>query len=749
MPSQVVSARRGRAPASTPALRAVAVCLLLCGCAGGAAQSDPEQLAQPWIDVQAAAPLNDLDDGGTVWLGQGWGKPEGHGLDPDWSSMIWAVGQEAEVHVVLPPGRPMDLLLRCLPFPWHDGAPEQTIELFHGDRALGRATLPRSWADARLPLPVELSTGRVVSLRLRFAHATRPGSGDRRYLAAAFSSLGAVPREVVDSSGFRDGHRYDAISQRLQLPAGGVARVALPPRRQVTVSLAVERAQCADCTLLLTVSDGTAAPARELWRASTSLTPVEATFATAADGIHTLWLELRPAAGGPAGAGAVELTVDRLSLSAPRDDDRGARPPDVFVYLIDTLRADAVADARLTPHLAAFASGATTYVNARSTSSWTLPAVVSMLTGMYPDRHGVRTGGYQIATASHLLPAWLGKRGYRSVGVSQSPIIGPLYGMEIGFDDFFAGDQLNGDRLRTAEARGLLGAWLADHGGRQSIFAYFHSVEPHAPYTPPAELVSLRPLPPLAEYSNPDRLVGRPDLAQVAQLARGLYDGEVRYADAQFGEFVALLRSLGLYDNSLVVVLSDHGEEFAEHGGMDHGTTLFDEVVRVPLLVKRPGGEGAGTRVLEPVSLVDVAPTVLALAGAGAGFELDGVPLPAWDAESEERALYFELAPADDDEANAAPIALVGLLAGDRKCIGNDSGVDRHGRPAPRILAYDLARDAREEHDLAAASWRATRECHAALGRWRRSRERLGARPDLRVVSEATLERLRSLGYAQ
>ena len=299
--------------------------------------------------------------------------------------------------------------------------------------------------------------------------------------------------------------------------------------------------------------------------------------------------------------------------------------PHVFVYLVDTLRADSLSvyggQSSVSPSLEAFSRDAIVYTNVHSASAWTLTSVVSLMTGVYPDRHRVYIGEKLTEASFPTLALRLRSMGYATVGVSQSFIAGPKFGLDVGFDDFFLSDQLNGRRLLTQQVRGRLLRWLNhDWNGERPIFAYLHTVEPHAPYLPEdydLELTAQAPPGLPEEDYSPVRFLGRgfaADSAEVTHL-RARYDAEVVYADREFGRFVDLLRHLGLYDESVIVFLSDHGEEFGEHGSFGHGRTMYEEMLRVPLMIKLPGSRDGGTRIDDLANVVDVLPTLLEVAG--------------------------------------------------------------------------------------------------------------------------------------
>lgn len=305
-------------------------------------------------------------------------------------------------------------------------------------------------------------------------------------------------------------------------------------------------------------------------------------------------------------------------------------PPPVVLVVIDTLRADHLecyGYGRVTaPALCALANDGVLFERAYATRTETVPAISSILTGLYPPLHGVRANYLVlpegvVTVAEHLKPL-----GYATGGfVSSFVMIRDFSGFAQGFD-------LYDDRVRSPE--GLREnyeraapetvdhalAWLAGAGARP--FLFLHLIEPHGPYNPPPRYLEKLALPaegervPLERIPSSQRL---PGVEFVSQFV-GRYDGEIAAADAELGRLFARLRASGLYDRSLIVVTADHGESLGEGDvWFSHGERLDDPQARVPLVVKLPAGAArvrAGTRVAEPVSAVDVAPTILAAVGA-------------------------------------------------------------------------------------------------------------------------------------
>ncbi|HSL85080.1 MAG TPA: sulfatase-like hydrolase/transferase, partial [Thermoanaerobaculia bacterium] len=307
-----------------------------------------------------------------------------------------------------------------------------------------------------------------------------------------------------------------------------------------------------------------------------------------------------------------------LSLAAPlalaaacggdrdRDVPRVPEGTPVVIVSVDTLRSDRLPmygyGAVETPALDAFRDDAILFEHAYAHVPLTLPSHVSLLSGLLPPEHGVRDNlGYEARPESHAwLPRILREEGYRTGAAVSSFVLRASTGFASGFD-FYEDDILQrswqiGESQRTGDK--TLAAsreWLRSVH-REPFFFLFHIYEPHQPLTPPEPFAS--------RYEDP-------------------YDGEVASADAIVGELFAELRELGVYDRALIVFLSDHGEGLGDHGLTEHGPFLYREQIQVPLVVKLPGGELAGTSVAAPAQLVDLAPTILGLLG----LELPG-PLP-------------------------------------------------------------------------------------------------------------------------
>lgn len=307
-------------------------------------------------------------------------------------------------------------------------------------------------------------------------------------------------------------------------------------------------------------------------------------------------------------------------------------PARIIVIGIDTLRPDHLSsygyERQTTPNLdRVVAEEGVLFERVYSSSSWTLPSMASVFTSLHPIQHRVVDRGFRLAPQIPTLAGVLAQNGWLTAAFVTHIYVSSLFGLDSGFLEFreLSIDWNFGEGLQvTAEALNeQLFPWL-EHHADQRFFLYVHIFDPHWDYSPPepfaSEFIKEGYSGPadgtykfLEQYLPRDRLMSQEDLDQVVAL----YDGEIKWTDHQLGRLFDHLKRLGLWEDTLLVVLADHGEEFQEHQSFHHIRTLYEEVLRVPLLVKLPGGRsvGARLRVPERVRNLDLAPTILDLAG--------------------------------------------------------------------------------------------------------------------------------------
>ena len=295
-------------------------------------------------------------------------------------------------------------------------------------------------------------------------------------------------------------------------------------------------------------------------------------------------------------------------LTAPSTIPR----PRIVLISIDTLRADFLGayGSRwpTSPHLDEFAEQAALFSD--TTAPWpsTTASHMSLLTGVYPNAHRVLAPGAQLPAGIATVTEILARQGYQAMAITEDGMIVGQAGFARGFDTYTEIRDLT--RLHT---RGYIRdvvdhgiAWIEQHRDDE-FFVFLHTYQVHGPYDPPAEY---------------DRFV--PAGGGLLARNRAAYAGEILYSDHEIQRLLDALVRLGLDQGTTVIVTSDHGEAFGEHGVIGHNVNLIEECVRVPLLIRAPGRLTAGARVDTPVSLVDVAPTMLALAGIAAPDSMQG-----------------------------------------------------------------------------------------------------------------------------
>lgn len=296
----------------------------------------------------------------------------------------------------------------------------------------------------------------------------------------------------------------------------------------------------------------------------------------------------------------------------------------VIIITVDTLRSDrlpAYGYGKIkTPAIDAFASDAVVFDKAYAHSPITLPSHATIMTGKLPQNHGVRENvGFILSDSATTLAEKLKEAQYDTGGFVSSMVLRPDTGVDQGFDTYKGPFRNNPQQtVRTfsqQSGKDTLDQALEWVKNKEdgSFFLWVHLYEPHTPYEPPA---------PYDRYSDP-------------------YDGEIAYTDSLLGNFFANLKSQNLYDKSLVILASDHGESLGEHGEKEHKLFVYRPVVQVPLMVKHPQSEQAGTRSDLPVGLVDIFPTVLDLLKIKKTAN-DGISLFGKKKSSPKRLIYSE-----------------------------------------------------------------------------------------------------------
>lgn len=391
-----------------------------------------------------------------------------------------------------------------------------------------------------------------------------------------------------------------------------------------------------------------------------------------------------------------------------------APQPNVILFILDTLRADAVgcygAGPKASPTLDAVARDGVRFDHAYSQSSWTRPSIATILTSLYPSQHGLRHKMDALPDRVTTLAEAFHADGYYTAGFVSNINVAPVFNFQQGFDEytylapdfyFWATDSATQlavyKGLRLARERflrnriyyynyyqdaavvtGAVEKWL-DRTPPQPFFLLVHFMDPHDPYFEiPYNGRGV------ARVSDPNPAASRKD-----ELHR-LYADDLAYLDGRLSGLVSKLKATGAYDNTVIAITADHGEEFQEHGGWWHGTSLYQEQVHIPLIVKRAHEAHGGEVVSQPARTLDIAPTLMAAAGLNIPTEFVGRDL--FGSPPVAAPLFAE----EELEGNV----LASLRVGAWKLI--TANVDNPRGLAP-VELYNLEQDAGEQHNLATA----------------------------------------------
>jgi arylsulfatase A-like enzyme/tetratricopeptide (TPR) repeat protein len=398
----------------------------------------------------------------------------------------------------------------------------------------------------------------------------------------------------------------------------------------------------------------------------------------------------------------------------------------VLLITLDTTRADRIGaygyTAAETPRLDALASEGVLFEQAITPTAFTLPSHSSIMTGLYPPFHGMRlNGGSALADVHLTLAERLTEAGYRCGAVIAAFVLDQRWGLNQGFESFeddiaMEPDQrldLAGVQRRADQVVDLGLEWL-EMGSDRPFFAWLHFYDPHIPYDPPEPYGS--------------RFGGRG--------LPGLYDGEIAFTDLHLGRVLDWLEAKGLSENTVVVVVGDHGESLGEHGETEHGYYVYDATVRVPFIVRVPGADLEGIRVPAQVRTVDVLPTILDLVDVKAPDPIHGESLVPLMLEPNGEGPGYAYSESMSVHLQYGWSALYSVRTTEHKFID-----------APRAELYALGNDPAETRNLIADLPDLTEELRTVLDELRHEIEVGAPETEEADLDEETLSMLAALGY--
>lgn len=324
-----------------------------------------------------------------------------------------------------------------------------------------------------------------------------------------------------------------------------------------------------------------------------------------------------------------------------RVSEEGVRP-DIVLISIDSLRADHLGcygyRRQTSPVIDRIASEGVSFENAFSTTSWTLPAHGALFTGLYDSAHGVVTTKQRLSEAHLTLAEVLLEEGYQTAGFYGGPYLHPAFGLDQGFETYQscmtelpddAEDENVRKNLRKHSRRSHVditgprtvekfSSWLGTVS-EKPLFAFLHMWDVHYDYIPPEKYIEMfdpeyKGKIDSSNFMQNDQInpfMSKRDMEHIIAL----YDGEIRFTDDMIGNILGVLQSHGRLNNTLIVIFSDHGDEFFEHGGKGHQRTLYDELIKIPLIFYWPGHFPEGKTIKQQAQIVDIMPTILDLVG--------------------------------------------------------------------------------------------------------------------------------------
>ena len=725
---------------------------------------DGIDLTRQLLSAEVWAPIGEI----------GFGLPDarrfmlrGWSLDEKWgrTNFVWSVGGMSTLRVHSALVRDVELELSCWAF-LADSLPQQVITVVCNGKEVGEVQLGKNvgpGARYRLTIPASAVVEGSNTIGFRYAFTSRPadhipGNSDSRLMAVAWNRIRFLAvQDRPEPAVATHGRQREII---LPFSTGVDFYMLLQPGSMLEMDeLQAWKRAGSDSLLEVTIQTRDDPPAvQQLPLSGASPGDLVLDLHIDTPKIVRLGLRARPSRGS-GGLRLVNPVVRDNAFTCPtasprpvleKGDATGSRRrPNVIIYLIDALRADHVGcygyPRPTTPNIDAFAAEATRFSFAMAQSSWTKPAVASVFTGLRPDQHDTNTTEAMLPAQVETLAERLSTAGYQTAGITTNGVVSAKFGFDQGFDHH----QNMGVRLKTPEIHQLSDSlnrealtWLGERDLARPFFLYLHATDPHAPYYPPEPFRSrfAAEVPP--EVGHHNRAValatGRAPVTEgLPEQMLALYDAEIAFNDHSFGELMEALAENELVDETLIIVLADHGEEFYDHGRWSHGFTLFSEQLHIPLIIRFPEGLWSGKTVDQVAQQIDIVPTVLEFIGMNRPPEIEG------------RSLLRYLQASPDEGATSGVFSFLGkatsrqveaVVFGRMKLIHYKT----YDQPRPEIELYDLDFDPAEEHDLAADNPILVGYLRSLL---RASHLEQGLQSTSAVLDDETVAQLEALGY--
>jgi len=465
--------------------------------------------------------------------------------------------------------------------------------------------------------------------------------------------------------------------------------------------------------------------------------------------------------------------------------------PNIVLISIDSLRADHLGcygySKTTSPNIDTLANEGIVFTNAISTTTWTLPSHISMLTSLYPEVHQVIHDGKKLSDTAVVCSEIMKEAGYLTAGFVSGPYLSSEFGYNQGFDLYddytinYSSNEESHKGITSTKIHQQVTKWL-EKNYRNPFFLFIHYWDVHYDYAPPPPFDTMfdpnyKGTITGKDFARNERInpeMPKRDLEHIISV----YDGEIAFTDSYIGKLMQYLKHLGIYENTMVILTSDHGDEFFEHGSKGHRRNLFDETLKVPLIIKFPSANSISDlfrhlrkRINQQVSIVDIVPTFLDYLGITPGITLDGqslLPLMASDIKVDTNSLkpyrfadlhgfmkcvrtnqfkYIHIAhrkPAREKETRTFSLH---RLFDKIRDIHDDIKVEEK----ERTLLFDLQNDPKELHNLERSNPELKIEMHHFLMNWLNEAKILAkniGKSDFEY-DENLKKKLKDLGYIQ
>ena len=524
-------------------------------------------------------------------------------------------------------------------------ARKNDVSVYLGSELLGKAALTEAWSEHTFEVPAEHTRDGEHQLVLKIRGSLRLDGRAQYAHVDAISVL--APGASASALPQRPAFGKATLAQEARLamlahhPSGNWTWRVQLPEGAPAFGLAFGSEQ-ADARLQITARSDEA-PAQVLLESGAEARWQEAVLDLKAFAGQVVELEVK--ASGALSEARPLAVAGGVYGAPPKDEAVEPKAPKVaarhaLVYLIDTLRYDKIGvynpkSTVSTPNFDAFARDATIFDAAYDTENWTKPSTASILTGLYPWNHRTKEGKSKLPESVTTIGEHLKRHRFKTAAFIANGYVSKKFGFGRGWHHY-----TNYIREgKVTDAGNLVDdtlGWIDARDKGERWFAYMHTIDPHVPYSAPGpwKFKQWQAMD-RGRYGGPLKAQNTGD--QIAEIKSGklkptgedrvyfesLYDSEVAYNDHEFGRLIAGLKERGLYDDTAIIVLVDHGEEFWDHGSVGHGHSLYDEMVHSPLFLRHPGRVPVGRRVGQVVSTAATVPTLLALLDAPAMEDLD------------------------------------------------------------------------------------------------------------------------------